>query len=206
MKKQKQSELYWKNSQDSHLAPVEFYIKKKEILSNILDKIPNVDNALDIGCGNGEFTSLLLDKANSIKGYDISAPLLERAIKNHGDNHKLSFTCASIDNIKEESHSFDLILCMGVMSCVIADEKYKNLVSEISRLATKNSYVIVGDSLSIEEEILFNGDNDYVAKYRNKHNYLQTLINSGLVLLSEHTIVKCFSDKVENKLLLFKKD
>lgn len=76
---QEKSEIYWKNTSNSHLAAPEYYEKKKKILEVIISHIPAAHSTLDIGCGNGEYTAMFLPKSEKIVGYDISPGLLDVA-------------------------------------------------------------------------------------------------------------------------------
>lgn len=63
----------------------------------ILKEIDNTDgNALDIGCGTGEFTRKLSRKVKSVCGIDISPVMIGQALKRHNE-----------DNIKYEIMDFN---------------------------------------------------------------------------------------------------
>jgi SAM-dependent methyltransferase len=205
MNKQQQSEAYWINAQDTHLAPPEFYQHKKHALTDFLKQLPAIDHALDIGCGNGEFTSLLFGKATTIKGIDISPKLIAIANGQYGIHDSVTFACSSIDAITEPNNHFDMIFCMGLTSCIISDENFDMLISNIKRLSARPSYIIMGDSLSKGDDILFDGHNGYVAKYRDEKSYLDKMKNSGIQLVNEAIIAVNPLDTIINKLFLFRK-
>ncbi|HEA3202583.1 TPA: class I SAM-dependent methyltransferase [Aeromonas veronii] len=204
MNKQQQSEAYWVNAHDTHLAPAEFYQHKKNVLTNILEKLPPITHALDIGCGNGEFTSLLFSKAATIKGIDISPKLISIANSKYGINDRVSFTCSSIDIIAEPEHYFDMIFCMGLTSCIISDDKFHSLITNIKRLSAPPSYIVMGDSLSKGDDILLDHHDGYVAKYRDENSYLSKIESLDIKLVEERTISVNASETIINKLFLFR--
>ena len=205
MNYQQQSEAYWVNAQDTHLAPAEFYQHKKHVLTDFLRHLPAINHALDIGCGNGEFTSLLFDKAKTIKGIDISPKLIAVANGQYGMQDNVIFSCSSIDRITESEHHFDMIFCMGLTSCIISDDKFDALINSIKCLSAHPGYIIMGDSLSKGDDILFNGRNGYVAKYRDEKTYLDKMRKSGMQLVNEATIVVNAQNTIINKLFIFRR-
>lgn len=65
MEYQEKSEIFWKKSVDSHLALPEFYQRKRHYLAAIVEHLPAMKSGLDIGCGNGEYTAMMLPKWKS---------------------------------------------------------------------------------------------------------------------------------------------
>lgn len=202
---QNKSEVYWKNSSDSHLASSDFYEFKKKVLTNLLSCIPSAKFALDIGCGNGEYTALLSSKAEKTQAYDISPHLLKKAIERFGDNKNISFSCSSIEDISEGKEKYDLVFCMGVTSCLIDDDKFINTIKKINRLSDDNATIILSDSLSVSSALFFEDKSGYVAKYRDQKEYLKTIEGENMKLIYEIKLMDAFSGKVANKLFVFKK-
>lgn len=204
-KYQSRSEQYWISSSDSHLASSEFYDYKKKVLTEILSYIPQVNSALDIGCGNGEYTAMLMSKAETIQAYDISPHLLKEAMDKYRDSKKISFSCLSIDDIPDAKEKYELIVCMGVTSCLIDDEKFIDTIKKIDSWSADNSFIILSDSLSVSSSLLFENETGYVAKYRSCDEYLKIVDGNNMKLIAQIKLMDAFSGKVVNKMFVFNK-
>lgn len=64
----------------------------KYLLSHISD---NIDTALDVGCGKGEFTYLLARKSKRVVGIDLSEEMIKAARKNNKDG-RVSFLVGDV--------------------------------------------------------------------------------------------------------------
>lgn len=199
---QEKSEIFWKKSIDSHLALPELYQRKRQYLTAIVEHLPPMTSGLDIGCGNGEFTSLMLPKVERLVGYDISPGLLEAAKAKFADETRMGFHLADVNAIPEPENSFDIVLCMGVTSCVIDDDKYRALLRQIAQFTRQNGFVIMGDTLSHSQNLLLDDPNGYVAMYRDKAFYLDNLRHEGLELISEFKTADSHGGRTANNLLL----
>lgn len=203
MEYQEKSEVFWKKSVDSHLALPELYQKKRHYLSAIVEHLPAMKSGLDIGCGNGEYTAMMLPKVEKLCGYDISPGLLEKAKADFAHEPRMNFHLADVNAIPENPQSFDVILCMGVTSCLIDDNKYRALIGQIANFAQDNAFVIMGDTLSHSQNLLLDDPSGYVAMYRSMDYYLATLRENGLELVSEFKIIDSHGGRTANKLFLF---
>lgn len=203
MEYQEKSEIFWKNSSDSHLALPEFYQKKRQYLAAIVEHLPVLKAGLDIGCGNGEYTAMMLPKVERLVGYDISPGLLEKAKADFANEPRMNFHLADVSSIPEREQSFDLVLCMGVTSCVIDDAKYRALIEQIAQFSMDNAFVIMGDTLSHSQNLLLDDPGGYVAMYRSMEYYTGTLRQNGLELVSEFKIMDSHGGRTANRLFLF---
>jgi ubiquinone/menaquinone biosynthesis C-methylase UbiE len=74
---------------------------------------------LDIGCGSGEISKLLLAKVGSngnVQGVDISKPLLELAFKKYGHMRNIKFLNADAQSFRFKLSFYDQIISrFGVM-------------------------------------------------------------------------------------------
>ena len=89
------------------------YINKS--LSFLLDfaDISSEAKLLDLACGTGELTRLLLEQnpQQQITGVDISESMLEIARKKLDTHPSVSFYCASVTSLPFDNDSFDLVIC-----------------------------------------------------------------------------------------------
>lgn len=75
--------------------------------------------ALDLGCGSGIHTELLLERGFSVIATDISETAIIRTNKRikKFDNSKYCTFVSSIDQITFIKDSLDLVICVGVIDC-----------------------------------------------------------------------------------------
>lgn len=96
-------------------------------------------NALDIGCGTGEFTQKLSTKVKAVCGIDLSPVMIEEAIKRHSGRN-IEYMVQDFDELNEEV-KYDYIIS-------IATFHHLNLeiaLPKVERLLKRNGKLIVLD-------------------------------------------------------------
>jgi SAM-dependent methyltransferase len=95
---------------------------------------------LDLGCGYGRLTpALMKDGFSMIVGYDSSAALIKRAIRENPGAHYTSNWAALLDT------SFDLILCFALFTSCPSSEEQRELVSLIDACSHQNALLHISD-------------------------------------------------------------
>ncbi|GEM_PF-5877771 len=126
---------YWENwnplNRDDH----------KEIYGKILDtlqtSIQRGSSILVIGCGNGNFLSILTEEGYEAQGIDANKKNVEQAIA-QGNNVQLK-TIEEID----DGHQVDVILDPGVLSAGVVERSYvKHVLPKIATKIKPNGYFI----------------------------------------------------------------
>jgi 2-polyprenyl-3-methyl-5-hydroxy-6-metoxy-1,4-benzoquinol methylase len=110
------------------------------ICSEWIERLDRRSSVLDLGCGYGRLTPLLKRRGFlNIFGYDSSAPMIERAIR---ENPGATYTSrAELLSGK----SFDLIICFALFtSCPDPDEQ-TGLVALINELSRENGLLYISD-------------------------------------------------------------
>jgi ubiquinone/menaquinone biosynthesis C-methylase UbiE len=88
---------------------------------------------IDLGCGTGLTSDLLVEKTSSSFGLDFTLPLLKRAKKRHGQ--KLMTAQGDITKLPFKDKSFDGIVCFDTLEHIESIEK---AISEISRICRQD--------------------------------------------------------------------
>lgn len=120
---------FWRQAETTFLASPEYYSRRLEKLESMLARWPGIDRAIDIGCGDGHFTRLFAAKARYVVGYDLSASLISSARESakRSGIRNVEFRLGDIDEIPD-SDRYDLVICMGVSSCILDEGKYARLL------------------------------------------------------------------------------
>ncbi|MFN5417377.1 MAG: class I SAM-dependent methyltransferase, partial [Flavobacteriia bacterium] len=69
---------------------------------------------LDLGCGSGRWTKYIANKVQIVEAIDPSSAVFS-ALDLNKDAENVRVTQASVSNIPFNDHSFDLIICLGVL-------------------------------------------------------------------------------------------
>ncbi|MBU1127142.1 class I SAM-dependent methyltransferase [Patescibacteria group bacterium] len=137
-----------------HNLPVDYY--QKAIKNNPLQafwhkrrfkeisKIVKEVNGevLDIGCADGTFTKIILEKtkAEKIIGVDILSGVVKYASKRFGKNKKMKFQVADAHTLPFEDKKFQAVFCLEVMEHIFDPKK---VLSEIKRVLALDGYIVV---------------------------------------------------------------
>ena len=91
------------------------------------------DNALDYGCATGTKTIELANKVHHIHGLDISAEMINEAIKKRDESNisNISFSQGTIFKTDLEKTSFDKIIAYGIIHLLEDKEKVIQRIHEL---------------------------------------------------------------------------
>ena len=131
---------YWKKHLETHKGETLDFLTDiwLEKYSDIIEQIPK-QNALDLGCGLGQYTKYLMDKGFNVMSADISIEVLNK-LKSNIQNANIK----ELDMSKPlpfDNNSFDLVFAN--LSIHYFDSKTTiNLLKEIRRILKKDGYFI----------------------------------------------------------------
>ena len=119
---------------------------------------------LDVGCGKGRFSKILVDKKAVVTGIDLSDKLLEVAKKNIED---VNFVIGSTTNLKFQDNLFDCIICIETLEHV---PDTKKAVEEMLRVLKEGGKIIIIDKnkLSLHDKLFL--PNIFIKKYKELSN------------------------------------
>lgn len=200
---QNDSETYWKNSTNTYLAPSDYYEAKEAILQQFLLRLPPIEKAIDIGCGDGKFTFQLAKFAKEILAYDISSALIDKAREAASTcgATNVTFSVQELEAIAPFA-KYDLVACMGVTSCIIDDIKFVFFLDKLRSLCRQGAYLLLIDTLSTANEQNAKDQNGYVAKYRVIDDYRRLFERRGFALREEILIKESIERQWVNKLFV----
>jgi ubiquinone/menaquinone biosynthesis C-methylase UbiE len=139
---------------EAHDYTEEFYEKRNSyptliyrqnyILKMIREiKLPKASKILDIGCGPGELLLELKNEFEFMVGVDIAQEMINIAygkLENISTKNKILFEVGDIENLRFDDHSFDVIICSGVIEYLKDDEAW---LKEIIRTLKPGGYLII---------------------------------------------------------------
>jgi ubiquinone/menaquinone biosynthesis C-methylase UbiE len=94
---------------------------------------------IDVGCGDGDFLKVLLNKGDFEKVVcsDLSTRRIKNTLKKF-KNHKLKFKSANITCLPFSKKEFDIVTCLQVLEHL---KDYKKAICELARIS--NNYLVV---------------------------------------------------------------
>lgn len=143
---------------------------------------PRGGKVLDVGCADGVFTKVFLEKsrADKVIGIDVLKTSVEWA-KNHWKDKRMKFMVADAHKLPFESNSFDAAVALEVLEHVAQPER---ALAEIKRVLKKQGYAIF---LVPTDNFLFKFIWFFWTKSRGKiwdETHIQTYSNNYLPRLS----------------------
>jgi SAM-dependent methyltransferase len=111
-------------------------LERLSIVSNQADQLDIYKlNALDFGCGTGDFSRILISKGFRVWGYD---PHAEPKI-----NHPSFFFSSDLSGIFLQDGEAGLILSVTVMDHIICNEEFENRLRYLREKISKNGFFIL---------------------------------------------------------------
>jgi tRNA (cmo5U34)-methyltransferase len=120
--------------------------------------VPEAENLLDIGCGAGNYTLMMLSKLNNLNCtlVDLSRPMLERAFErvSRVTNKEVNIIQGDIRNINLKENHFDIILAGAVLHHLRDDADWEFTFSKLFRVLKLGGCLMVTDLITQDTVIL----------------------------------------------------
>lgn len=191
------------------LNKIEFLLMNNFVRAFIQDKIeakklrrlsslPKGKNVLEIGCGNGTGTKLIIKYFAPKKIYatDLDKRMIELAIKKN-TNPNTHFEIGDASKLKYENNQFDAIFNFGIIHHI---PNWKDCLEELKRVLKPGGELIIED-LSIET---FNTLTGKILKKLTKHPYNEMYRMEEFIGYLKLLGFHIFKTKVYNPLYLIK--
>jgi SAM-dependent methyltransferase len=135
-------------------------------------------HALDLGCGTGDFSRLLLDAGvKRVSAVDVSPAVVEFVrdrFRATGDRFDAS--CAAIQDAAHASGSFDLMVCVNALQHVLDRSDFERAVANMCRMAAPGALVVTCDYSTTASRDL--PANEYVV-VRARQSYIDAFVRGG---------------------------
>lgn len=117
-----------------------FWHKRRfEEISKLIEPVKG--EVLDVGCADGTFSRVILDKTKASKliGIDVLESSVDWANKHWKKNKRMKFMVGDAHSLKFKANSFDAVFCLEVLEHVYNPE---SVLKEIKRVLKKGGYGI----------------------------------------------------------------
>jgi tRNA (cmo5U34)-methyltransferase len=113
---------------------------------------------LDIGCGAGNYTLVMLNKLPNLHCtlVDLSRPMLDKAFERVSKQTKnaVNVLQGDIRNIKLKESYFDIILAGAVLHHLREDQDWKKVFNKLYKLLKPNGCLMISDLITQDGELL----------------------------------------------------
>jgi ubiquinone/menaquinone biosynthesis C-methylase UbiE len=128
----------------------EGYEQHMRLIPQIMKSFKTTPHVLDVGCGLGEVCAILTKEGFSTYGVDYSQKLVEGAKERHP---KLDFAVADGYNLPFPDKSFDVVVCIGVVQCVLRLDEFLTELCRVAKHGIVLSTLLTEEPLDIEAEL-----------------------------------------------------
>ncbi len=135
--------------------------------------VPNAENLLDVGCGGGNYTLMMLSKIPTLKCtlVDLSQPMLDKAFErvSQVSNHEVTVFQGDIREVALPDNHYDIILAGAVLHHLRDDCDWELTFKKLFGLLKPGGCLMISDLIAQDTEAL----NDYT--WERYGDYLEAL-------------------------------
>ncbi|KFF05541.1 class I SAM-dependent methyltransferase [Flavobacterium reichenbachii] len=146
------------NLETGQVATIDAKISLELITEASKRIVPNAQNVLDIGCGAGNYTLMMLSKVPNLNCtlVDLSLPMLNRAFERVSveTNGKVEIKQGDIREVDLEENSFDIILAGAVLHHLRDDKDWETTFSKLFKLLKPGGCFMISDLITQDTDLL----------------------------------------------------
>lgn len=120
--------------------------------------VPNATHLLDIGCGAGNYTLMMLSKIPTLTCtlVDLSAPMLAKAVErvSKATNSTVEQVQGDIREVKLKKNSFDIILAGAVLHHLREDQDWETTFMKLYQLLKPGGCLMISDLITQDTDLL----------------------------------------------------
>lgn len=121
---------------------------KEETLILSLESFDDRPRVLDLGCGNGRWTCILLDRCSRYTGVDLSSAYINELQRTLG-SEKAKFVCLSAEQYVDDEQ-YDVILALGLIT-YMNDEDVRKLSRHCKKMLAPGGRLVMRNVVTHEQ-------------------------------------------------------
>jgi|SRR6185437_11741327 len=149
------------NLDTGQLSTIDAKVSLEIITESAKRIIPNAENLLDIGCGGGNYSLMMLTKIPNLNCtlVDLSLPMLEKAFErvSQKTNNRVTILQGDIREVGLNENHYDIILAGAVLHHLRDDNDWETTFDKLFKLLRPGGCLMISDLITQDTELL----NDY---------------------------------------------
>ncbi|MEG1023092.1 MAG: class I SAM-dependent methyltransferase [Flavobacterium sp.] len=146
------------NLETGQLSTIDAKISLELITEASKRIVSNATHVLDIGCGAGNYTLMMLSKVPNLNCtlVDLSLPMLDKAFERVSveTNGKVEIKQGDIREVDLEENTFDIILAGAVLHHLRDDQDWETTFAKIFKLLKPGGCFMISDLITQDTELL----------------------------------------------------
>ena len=146
------------NLDTGQLSTIDAKISLELITESAKRIIPNAENLLDIGCGAGNYTLMMLAKTPNLNCtlVDLSKPMLDRAFErvSQKTNNGVTILQGDIREVVLKENNYDIILAGAVLHHLRDDKDWEVTFDKLFKLLRPGGCLMISDLITQDTDLL----------------------------------------------------
>ncbi|UUW08794.1 class I SAM-dependent methyltransferase [Flavobacterium plurextorum] len=146
------------NLETGQLSTIDAKISLELITETSKRIVPSATHVLDIGCGAGNYTLMMLSKVPNLNCtlVDLSLPMLDKAFERVSveTNGKVEIKQGDIREVDLEENTFDIILAGAVLHHLRDNQDWETTFAKIFKLLKPGGCFMISDLITQDTELL----------------------------------------------------
>jgi tRNA (cmo5U34)-methyltransferase len=150
------------NLDTGQISTIDAKISLELITESAKRIVPGAENLLDIGCGAGNYSLMMLSKLQNLNCtlVDLSKPMLDKAYErvSKETTKNVEICQGDIREVKLKDNHFDIILAGAVLHHLRDDSDWETMFTKLYSLLKPGGCLMISDLITQDTELL----NDYI--------------------------------------------
>jgi tRNA (cmo5U34)-methyltransferase len=146
------------NLDTGQISTIDAKISLELITESAKRIVPYAENLLDIGCGAGNYTIMMLTKIPNLHCtlVDLSQPMLDKAFERVSPktNNKVSTLQGDIREVELKENYYDIILAGAVLHHLRDDNDWEKTFAKLFNLLKPGGCLMISDLITQDTELL----------------------------------------------------
>jgi len=114
-----------------------------EQLYKIIHQLDKHKKILEVGCGTGRFTKILLSTESKVYGLDLSIHMLKQAINKTGKSEHIDYILGQAGSIPFRDDTFDFVYCIRLINQLPSREYAFEVIKDMIRVCHQEGLILI---------------------------------------------------------------